>query len=67
MTTLFKQPGDGAILCEDCLTDHDRLFAVELDPALFPETYERLHCACCGAAGKAGQTRDRAARTLKIG
>lgn len=66
MTTLFKQPGDGAILCGDCLPEHDRLFAVELDPILFPDTYEQLHCACCGAAGRPAEVLQRK-RTVRIG
>lgn len=65
VTTLFKQPGDGAILCGDCLPENDRLFAVELDPALFPDTYERLYCACCGAHGKPSLPGERK-RAVKI-
>ncbi|MFA7429477.1 MAG: hypothetical protein WCZ23_04920 [Rhodospirillaceae bacterium] len=52
MTTLYKKPGDGAVVCGDCLSENDHLFVVELDPALFPDTYERLRCSSCGAPGK---------------
>lgn len=70
MTILFKQPGDGAILCSRCLPENDRLFAVELAPALFPDTYGRLRCACCGAPGTPGTDRHPShtrQRTVKTG
>lgn len=56
MTTLFKKPGDGAVICGNCLSENDHLFVVELDPALFPDTYSRLRCACCGAHGNTERT-----------
>lgn len=46
---LFRRPETGVIVCIGCLTERDRVLATELDPALFPGTYERLTCTECGA------------------
>ncbi len=67
MTTLYKKPGDGAVICGDCLSENDHLFVVELDPALFPDTYERLRCACCGTPGKASAPREAPPRAAGTG
>lgn len=51
---LFRMTGDGSLFCADCLPADGQPTAVELDPALFPGTRERLCCSGCGAgAGSA--------------
>ncbi|KJS38704.1 MAG: hypothetical protein VR70_09395 [Rhodospirillaceae bacterium BRH_c57] len=66
MTTFYKKPGDGAVICGDCLNENDHL-VVELDPALFPDTYKRLRCACCGASGKTETPREAPPRAAGTG